>query len=647
MNGLKEIDTTAYSIDQINSKRIYTEMLDNYGFRKSDGVENFYECMLDPITLEVLRHYKLPTDYIQLLLYGNELLADNKFISHGDSSSRRVRRNELIAVKVYKALFNDAYSTYANLLRHNVNAAVFAIKESAVIDKFMTDTISSDLSVINCLNDVETSNAVTTKGESGMNAERAYTLDKRTYDSSMLGILGMSTGFAGNVGITRQATINMNIDTNRGYIKSMEGDTSKMNVSNSLTITEAMNPMGTTHDDPMRSAMTFVQTAKHQVRTVKSDPLLVTNGADEVLPYLTTDIFCKKAEENGKVIELTDNYMIVEYASGNHEYVDLGTRIEKNSDGGFYVNIQHVTNLKEGSKFKANDILSYDKDSFSKKALGESDKLTYNVGKLAKVAIINADDNFEDSALITSKLAECLSTDVIMKEERMFSKDTNIYNIAKVGQSVQQEDVLFETQTAYEEEDVNALLKSLAGDADTISRLNRRSVKSPVTGVVVGMKLYRSCEIEDMSPSLQKLFKDYESNIKKTQKHLHEYGIDDPTLLGSTTKLPTVGKLKNSPDSVLIEFYIQYHDIMGVGDKLTYWSANKGVVHDIIDSKVAPYTDYRPDEEISAFTGIASINKRQIASNLLIGALNKLCIELARSCREKLGIPYYDNELDL
>ena len=648
MNGLKEVDTEAFSINDINTKRIYTEMLDNYGGRlKADGIENFYECMLDPITLEVLEHYTLPTDYIELMVYANHLLADNKFISHGDSSSRRIRRNELIAVKVYKALFNDAYSKYAYSLRNNMNGAVFSVKESAVIDKFMTDTISSDLSVINCLNDIETANAVTTKGESGMNSARAYTLDKRTYDASMLNLLGLSTGFAGNVGITRQATINMNIDTERGYIKSIEGDTSKMNVANTMTITEAMNPMGATRDDPIRSAMTFIQTAKHQVRTTKSDPLLVTNGAGEVLPYLTTDIFCKKAEMAGKVKEKTPEYMIVEYENGKHDYIDLSEKIEKNSDGGFFVNTQLVTSMTEGKKFKAGEILAYEKDSFSKGSLGESDKLTYNVGKLAKVAIINSDDNFEDSAMVTSKLAEDLSTDVIVQESRILSKDTNIYNVAQVGQSVQQEDILFETQTAYEEEDVNALLKSLAGDAETISRLNRRPVRSPVTGVIAGMKLYRTCEIEEMSPSLQKLFKAYEANAKKMQNHLKELGIDDPTLTPSTAKLPPIGKLKNSPDSVLIEFYVSYHDIMAVGDKLTYWSANKGVVHTIVDSNEAPYTDHRPDEEISAFTGIASINKRQIASNIIVGSLNKLCIELGRKCREMLDIPYYDNELNL
>lgn len=648
LNGLKEIDTEYYLIDDVNTRRMWIEALDNYGGRIiSDGIDNFYECMLDPITIEVLQHYKLPTDYIELMLYANALLSDNHYISHGDSSSRRLRKNELLAVKVYKALFNDAYAAYANGLRHNRNNTVFSIKKSAVIDKFMSDTISSDLSVGNCLNDIETINSVTTKGDSGMNSARSYTLDKRVYDTSMVNILGMSTGFASTVGVTRQATIDANIEGKRGYTKSIEGDTKQMNTSKSLTMTEALNPMGSTRDDPVRVAMTFVQTAKHQVRTKKSDPLLVTNGADAVLPYVVSDLFCKKAIKAGKVTELEpDKYMVVTYDDGENEYIDLSPRIEKNSDGGFFVHVRMTTDLKVGQRVKENQILSYDPDSFTKGA-GETDKLVYDVGKLAKVAIINSDDNFEDSAMVTSKLADDLSTDIIVKEERILDANTNIYNWVKVGTEVQQEDILYETQTAYDEEDVNQLLKSLAGDEETISKLGRRPVKSPVTGQVVGIKVYRTCELEDMSENLRKFFKENEASSKAVLKKLYSLGIIDPTITGSATKLEPIGKLKNCDNCVLIEYYLEYHDIMSLGDKLSYWSANKGTVHNIVPSDLAPYTDFRPHEEISAFTGISSINKRQIASNVIIGSLNKLVIELGRSIRDILGIPEIDNEIDI
>ena len=40
------------------------------------------------------------------------------------------------------------------------------------------------------------------------------------------------------------------------------------------------------------------------VRTEDSDPLLVTNGADEVMPYMTTDKLAFKAKKDGIPIEV-------------------------------------------------------------------------------------------------------------------------------------------------------------------------------------------------------------------------------------------------------------------------------------------------------------------------------------------------------
>src|SRR5699024_2579878 len=123
----------------------------------------------------------------------------------------------------------------------------------------------------------EAANSATFKGLSGLNADRAYSLDKRTYDPSMVGKLALSTGFSTNVGINRQTTIDMDIAGKRGYIKNT--DPNIKSVTKRLSITEAVTPFGSTRDDPFRTAMTYIQTSKHSMPTNKSMPLLVTNGA--------------------------------------------------------------------------------------------------------------------------------------------------------------------------------------------------------------------------------------------------------------------------------------------------------------------------------------------------------------------------------
>ena len=54
LNGLKVASANQYSIADIDNKGIYLEMLDDFGGRlKADGLDNAYDLMMDPITVEV------------------------------------------------------------------------------------------------------------------------------------------------------------------------------------------------------------------------------------------------------------------------------------------------------------------------------------------------------------------------------------------------------------------------------------------------------------------------------------------------------------------------------------------------------------------------------------------------------------------
>ena len=641
MNGLKDCPTDMIEIAEIDNKNTYLQFLDNFGGRmKADGLDNFYDLMVDPISKDILKHYKMPTDYISILLYANALLADNKYIKHTDTSSRRVRRYELIPVYTYKVLA-DAYGSWSYYVKQNSRAAEFSVKQSAVIDRFLTDTITSDDSCINALRDVETTNSITTKGPSGLNSDRAYSLDKRTYDDSMINVLAMSTGFAANSGITRQATINANIEQNGGYVKDINGDTSKMNTANTLSITEALTPFGSNHDDPMRTAMTFVQTAKHEVRTEDADPLLVTNGSDEALLYLSTDRFAFKAKKKGKVEELTEDYILIAYEDGTKEFINLKETIEKNSDGGYFVplKLDAVKGLKVGSRVQEGQVVAYDKYSFSN-SVGETDSLAYNVGKLAKVAVINSDEGFEDSGTITERMAEKLATRVELEFQVTLDKRTQVLSMKKIGDYVEAGQALMTWQAPFDDEEADSLMKSLT--SDEVSELGKRKLESGVTGIVKGIKMYRTIELEDMSDSLRKVVNAYEKPLKELRKKLEENHLD-VSQIPAHYILPATGKLKKCQNAVLIVYYVEYKDTVGVGDKVVYFSANKAVEKSLIPRGKEPYTEFRPNEHIDAFVSEVSIDRRMVTSTIIYGALQKLMIELDRSVKDIMGIKYDDS----
>lgn len=644
MNGLKACPTDEYSISEINNQSMYLDFLDLFGGRiKADGLDNFYNMLIDyPITYNTLEYYNLPTDYIEVLLYANRLLADNKYVKHKTiTNNRRVRRNEQIAAMLYTVL-SKAYGQYCSNLKHG-RAVPMTIKQSAVIDEVLLNSTTSDMSIINPLCEYEGHNAVTPKGPCGMNSDRSYTLDKRTYDDSMYNIMGMSTGFAGNVGVTRQMTIDANVSTSRGYIITKEENPDTLSTTKSLCMTEALTPFGTDHDDPFRSAMTFVQTSKHGMRCKRANPNLITNGADEALPYMISNIFAYKAEKDGKVVDVNEERMIIEYKDGTSDYIDLTEHVEKNSSSGFFVTLKLDTDLKTGKSFKAGDILAYDKSSFSND-IGEGDNIAYNVGTLSKTAILNTDEGFEDSAIISKSMSDAMTSDVVLCKDIHLSKNTNVFNMVKKGQKVEEGETLMIIQTPYDEDDANTLLKNLASDEEEITNLGRVPIKSKVTGVIQDIVITRCVDIDELSPSLKKIVTDYEKDIKRRKKEMQQYGAKNIEMtLGSTDKLPPTGKLKNDSDGILIEIYMKYEDRMSVGDKLIYYSALKGVTKDIFPEGDEPRSKYRPNERIDSLLSIGSVNGRMVCSILLVAGINKTLVELSRKTKDILGIKYSDN----
>lgn len=393
----------------------------------------------------------------------------------------------------------------------------------------------------------------------------------------------------------------------------------------------------TKFDDPFRSAMNYIQTSKHSMPINKADPLLITNGADEAMPYMVSDTYCFRAKQDGSVKEVTKDYMIVEYKDGTGDYISLKENVKKNSDGGFYVTIKLDTDLKEGKRFKENDILAYDKTTFSN-SLGEDDNIAYNVGTLARVAIATTDEGFEDSASCSQWISEVMGSTVDAEIPISLDKNVNIYDIVKVGQAVQEGDPLIIFQNAFDDKDANMLLKNIT-DTDFVSDLGRIRIRAKYTGFIQDIKIYRTCEIEECSDSVRKLINDYEKGIKATKALYKKYKIPGANTLDPDYVLPQTGILKNVSDGILIKFYIKYIDKLGIGDKITIQSANKGTIKFIFPQGQEPFTASAPDKPIHVLVSSRSFNARMVTSPIVSGALNKALIGLDEEVKKIMGIP--------
>ena len=642
LNGLLECDLNGYSVKEINSKDMWLGILDDFGGRiKADGLDNFYDLMFDPITVEICEILNIPSNYVDGLIYASSLLVDNKYNSHSDITSNRLRINEVIVAHLYLVLAR-AYGQYRNMVKRSKGQASFSTKKSAVIDSILNhDQTSSDLSTLNPLLEAESAAKVTFKGLSGMNSDRAFSLDKRAYDKSMLGIVGLSTGFASTVGISRQLTVDSNVLNKRGFMVARKPD--QLDNLNTFSIMEAISPLAINHDDPFRTAMAFTQTSQHQMLVKKSMPMLITTGADEALPYLTSNKFSFKFMGNkGKVLEVTKDYMIIQdMETMEKQFVDLRETIRKNSDGGFYITTKLDPNAKVGQILKKFDIVAYDKQCYSPAigSNGNEQQISYNIGTLAKVAVMNTDMGYEDSCVVDDSVSEALASEYCVCKDIDLPANANVYNMVKVGDEVEEGQPLLVFQESFDEKEANELLLSLSLDNEELSDLGRKQVRSKITGKIQDIKIFRTVDTEKLSPTLSKVVKDYESNINKLKNVMAKNKIDKEYTLEPTYKLPQEGKLKNV-EGIRIEFFIKIRDKFGIGDKLVFSQALKGVNSYIIPKGKEAYTDFRPTEHVNAFLTISGVMGRMVGSTPLQGLGNKLMIELARKCQETLGIKW-------
>lgn len=644
MNGIAQCDTSDYSIKEINEKDMWLSILDDFGGRiKADGLDNFYDLFMDPITQEICKNINIPSDYVGAMLYGNNLLTDNKFNKHTDITGNRLRTNEIIVGHLYHVL-SGAFGTYRNQVKRNKGTATFSEKKSAVIDSILThDQTSSDLSTLTPLLEAEAANKVTFKGLSGMNSERAFSIDKRTYDDSMLGVVGISTGFASTVGINRQLTIDASIKNKRGFISPKKPK--ELNNTNSFSMMEALSPMAINHDDPFRTAMAYTQTSQHQMTVKGMMPSLITSGADQALPYLTSNKFSYKFRgQKGHIKEITSDYIIVmDDDTKECDYIDIREKIRKNSDGGFYLTtkLDPIKGLKVGDKIKYNDILAYDHNSYSPSIASKQNPqdISYNIGTIAKVAIMNTDMGFEDSCVVDEYVSEALSTELCFMKDINLDKNSNVYNLVEVGQTIQANDPLLVFQEAFDEKEANDLLRKISLDQDEISDIARKHLRSKVAGKIQDIKIYRTCELDELSPTLRDICEKYDKKINKLKSVMKKNKIDKEYELESTGKLAQQGKLKNL-DGVRIEIYTKTNDTFGSGDKLVFYEALKGVASYVIPKEVSPYTDFRSNETVGSFLSVTGVFKRMVPSAITYGLLTKLLIELSRQSQEDLGIEW-------
>ena len=639
-NGFYRINTKAYSISDfetsiMSANSVYVDIFNQLFFKQYSQLTTFityYHFFVDAITQDVCLHYKLPNDIAGMLIYSAKLLADNSYSSENHSSLYRIRSSEVIPAIIHYHLA-IAISKYNNKPGSKARGNTLDFNPNSVINELIDVPNVETMSALNPMVELHARENITKKGFKGVNTDRAYSVDKRTYDESMIGKMAMSSPNNGTVGVTRQLVADPKIESVRGYT-SLNGVDTDFNDLQLASFSELLTPGTVTRDDAIRTAIATSQTS-HIVATAGSQPVLISNGVDELVPSYLTEEFSFVAPEDGKVLEITDDYMIIQYTNGKKKAVYVGHKQSFNTGSGFYVDNKLQSNFEAGQDFKKGDILAYHERFFSK----DSDGIVrMNIGPVAKVAFAGLYSTYEDAGLVTSKMSKKLSTKLSLMQEIKLNAMDDIEKIVQVGDEVEINDplVVFGLGDTGDKS-VDNFLKAFQSSDGANSMLDsaKRVIKSNHAGRVVDVRMYTVKSMEKLSPSLFNIFDEYfKENIRK-RKILDKHDKSDSVYkLDTLYSLPTAPlkgpTIKGRTCDILVEIYIEHEDEASVGDKLVIYGASKQILSEVIPEGLEPYTESNPDEEVSIFVAPSAILKRMIPSLTVTASGNKVLLELKK-----------------
>ena len=632
MNGLSKCSTEMYSVEDFENKETFIEMLTQfYGYANMViKLDQFKDFLIDSVTKEILEDFKLPTTVVGIFLYIVKLLKTNEYKGETDMSNIRIRSNEIISTYVYKYIANN-YLEYRKT-QFKKNPRKISLKGNEIINEIKSGSaLIEDDSTMNPLAQLARIYSVTYKGERGIGLDQAMTLDKRAYNESMLGILGITTSPDGNVGVSRQLTFEPKITSTRGYLDvTGKSNVESLTGTNLLTAVELLTPFGVQHDDPARTAMSYKQST-HMIEIEDADPVLIGNGVEKVIPYRLSSDFNVVAKEDGVVKDIKEDYVIVQYKSGEYQSIDVSKKVLKNGSEGFWSTNQLYCPLKKGDTFKKNEVIAWNDKLFKK---NEDDLSTsMRLGALVKVAILPSWDIYEDSAPVSQRASQKLTTKMVNPKDIVLNKDAYIYDMVKVGDEVKTGDVLIKFDNTPNDPDTIEFLKSLqALDEETHNEIidsNITTVKSKYSGKIVDIRIITTVPVEELSDTIRPYIEEYHSKIEKREKVLDKYkNIGDSRyyksnqiIKESTEVVETdyMGKAGGSTigEGIKITFFIEYSDSLARGDKLVAEFALKAVTSHVIEPGYEPYTETEPDDPIDLIFAPLSVSARKTPSIFL------------------------------
>lgn len=337
-------------------------------------------------------------------------------------------------------------------------------------------------------------------------------------------------------------------------------------------------------------------------------PTPLRTGYERVIGQRTSDLFCTVAQQPGKVKKVTNDAIEVEYKDGTVQHIELGRRF--GSAAGTVFPHSVVTGLKEGETFKEGETVAYNENFFTPDPINPKEAL-WKAGVMCKTALMEANDTFEDSSVISERIAKEMGTGITKVRHLFFDFDQTVRNLVEEGADVDPEAILCTI-----EDSVTADNDLFSDDTlDTLKLLSGNTPRAKYGGKVEKIEVLYYGDKEDMSDSLREIADKADRKLARKRKALGKKAVT-----GSVDDSIRIDNKVLELDTMVIKVYITDEVGASVGDKGVFGNQMKTVF-----ARVMGGTNTTEDgEDIDAIFGYQSINARIILSPEIMGTTNTL-----------------------
>lgn len=564
------------------------------------------DLWVDPITENVLREMAEPTDFIELLLSAAKKLTVDEHDIGRDEKGFRLRGYERFAGFAYAEMVR-AVRVHNN--KPSKGNSRVDLNPQAVWMTILQDQTTTPVEDSNPIHSLKEQEVVVYRGAGGRDG-RTLNSESRKYHENSLGIISDATVDNGDAGTVLFLTANPKFKSVLGVPEITSKESRKDLKATQLMNTSSLLAPAIEFDDGKRRNFASIQNSR-TTNCVGLTLLPVRTGYENILPYRVSDQYAVMATEPGVVKEVNKNAIVVQFAKAGEKRYPLGKRFGKWQ--GKVVPHDLVTELKAGDKFKEGTAITYNPAFFQYNWVAGT--LSYKMGVLAKVALVENNDTLEDSSAMDAEIAKKLNTYIVETRDILVNFDQEVEGLVKVGTEVEYETVLCNLldtlSTASSEKFFTDESRQILADLNTVSK------KAEVKGKVVALEAVYSGDPEDMTESLRGIVEKLDRERSQAAKDQGKPRVDGSVNAGFRLDGTIVGH-----HTCILRVRIEVLQEMRNGSKIVTSHQMKSVTGRTWDK---PY-ETESGQKVDLFFGYQSLQNRIVNSPEIIGTTNNLMV---------------------